>query len=45
MLSEVLQGFRKDADFYKARELMSHFPIVVMLGSNILIKSAEKYRY
>jgi len=44
ILTEVLQGFRNEADFHKARELMSHFPMVTMLGSSMAIKSAENYR-
>jgi len=44
ILTEVLQGFRKQSDFYKARELMRHFPVVTMLGSEMATKSAENYR-
>jgi len=44
ILTEVLQGFRKQSDFYKAQELMLHFPVVTMPGSKMAIKSAENYR-
>jgi len=44
ILAEVLQGFRKDADFHKAQELLSHFPTVSMLGPDMAVKSAENYR-
>jgi len=44
ILTEVLQGFRKDADFRKARELLSSLPVVAMLGPQAALKAAENYR-
>jgi predicted nucleic acid-binding protein len=44
ILTEVLQGFKNDRDFYKAKELLSHFRFMEMLGRELAIKSAENYR-
>ena len=45
ILTEVLQGFRSDKAFHKARELLSHFPFVEMLGPELAIENAENYRF
>jgi predicted nucleic acid-binding protein len=44
ILTEVLQGFKKESDFHKAEELLSSFPFMGMLGKELAIKSAENYR-
>ena len=44
ILAEVLQGFRSDRDFLKAKELLSNFLFMEMLGRELAIKSAENYR-
>jgi len=44
ILTEVLQGFRKESAFCKARELMNHFPAVTMLGPEMAIRAAKNYR-
>ncbi len=44
MLAEVLQGFRSDRDFFKARELLLSLHLVNMLDTTIALKSAENYR-
>lgn len=44
ILAEVLQGFRTDADFHRARELFLAFPVVTMLGEEMAVRSAENYR-
>jgi predicted nucleic acid-binding protein len=44
ILVEVLQGFKKDSDFKKAKELLSHFRSMEMLGQELALKSAENYR-
>jgi len=44
ILTEVLQGFRKDSDFHKARELLKAFPVVAMLGPEAAIIAAGNYR-
>lgn len=44
VLTEVLQGFRRDQDFTKARALMSAFETVNVLGSERAIRAAENHR-
>jgi len=44
ILTEVLQGFRRDTDFQRACELFRAFPVVSMLGPDLAIKSAGNYR-
>ena len=44
ILVEVLQGFKNDRDFQKAKEILSNFQIMEMLGRELAIKSAENYR-
>jgi predicted nucleic acid-binding protein len=45
ILVEVLQGFKSDRDFSKAKELLSHFQFMEMLGRELAVKSAENYRF
>ncbi len=45
ILAEVLQGFKSNRDFYKAKELLLNFRILEMLGQELAIKSAENYRF
>ncbi len=44
ILAEVLQGFKSDRDFCKAKELLSNFQFMEMLGRELAVKSAENYR-
>lgn len=44
ILTEVLQGFRRDKDFNKARELLGCFIFKEMLGMDIAVESAKNYR-
>jgi predicted nucleic acid-binding protein len=44
VITEVLQGFRTDADFRKARELMSAFDTVNVLGAERAVRAAENHR-
>jgi predicted nucleic acid-binding protein len=44
ILTEVLQGFRSDADYKTARELMTSLTVLEMLGQKMAIQSAENYR-
>jgi len=44
ILAEVLQGFRSDRDFRKAKELLLHFPFMEMLGRELAVQSAQNYR-
>ncbi|UCC39788.1 MAG: PIN domain nuclease [Candidatus Aminicenantes bacterium] len=45
ILTEVLQGFQRDRDFRKAKELLLNFPFMEMLGQELAIESAVNYRY
>ncbi len=45
VLVEVLQGFKNDRDFHKAKELLSNFQFMEMLGQELAIKSADNYRF
>jgi predicted nucleic acid-binding protein len=42
--AEVLQGFRSDAHYKTARELMSSLNVLEMLGQKMATKSADNYR-
>lgn len=44
ILAEVLQGFKSDRDFNKAKELLSNFRFTEMLGQELAIESAKNYR-
>ncbi len=44
VLTEVLQGFRSDADFETARSALGAFDVVPMLGYDLAIRTAENYR-
>ena len=44
VLAEVLQGFRDDADYRSARELLGGLTVFEMLGASRAIKVAENYR-
>ena len=44
ILSEVLQGFRNDNDYKKAKIILKEFPCLSLCGEDIAIKSAENYR-
>jgi len=44
ILTEVLQGFRKESEFKKAREVLSILPCKQLGGYDIAIQSAENYR-
>ena len=44
ILTEVLQGFRKDKEYKNAREVMDILACKQMGGYEIAIKSAENYR-
>ncbi len=44
ILTEVLQGFRKDSEFKKAKEVMSILPGKEIGGYDIAIQSAKNYR-
>ena len=44
ILTEILQGFRNDADFRRAVELLDCLEFRLMLGRAVALKSAENYR-
>ena len=44
ILTEVLQGFKKDGDFELARHHLLHFPVYSLNGLNSYIKAAQIYR-
>jgi predicted nucleic acid-binding protein len=44
MLTEVLQGFRKDRDFRRARSLLLGLSVLQIVDKDLAIKAAENYR-
>ena len=44
ILAEVLQGFRQDSDFEKARRTMGKFTQVNMVSPSLALQSARNYR-
>lgn len=45
ILSEVLQGFKTETSFKKAKELLSRFDFKEMVGERIATASARNYRF
>lgn len=44
VLAEVLQGFRRDRDWRKARQALLTFPVLPLSGVELALKSAANYR-
>jgi hypothetical protein len=44
ILAEVLQGFRSDADYEAAKELLANLTAYDLLGAALAIKTADNYR-
>lgn len=44
ILVEVLQGFRSDADYESASELLASLAVYDLLGARMAIKTADNYR-
>lgn len=44
ILTEVLQGFRSDADYQTARKLLTALPVMDMLGPERALRSADNFR-
>ncbi|HYE37630.1 type II toxin-antitoxin system VapC family toxin [Methylocaldum sp.] len=44
ILTEVLQGFRQDADFRTAKRLLMSLTVYDLLGTEQALKSAENFR-
>ena len=45
VLTEVLQGFRSDKEFRKAKTILLSFPCFDIGGKEIAIQSAKNYRF
>jgi len=45
ILSEVLQGFRSDRDFERARDALLRLPVLRIGGTELALASAENYRF
>ena len=45
VLTEVLQGFRSDKEFQKAKTILLSFPCFDIGGKEIAIQSAKNFRY
>ncbi len=44
ILAEVLQGFRQDSDYRKAKQLLTSLTVFEMLGADAAINSADNFR-
>lgn len=44
ILTEVLQGFRADADYRTAKQMLTSLTVFNMLGVDIAVKSADNFR-
>ena len=44
ILTEVLQGFRRDVEFQRAREMLEALEFREMLGKDMAFRSADNYR-
>jgi predicted nucleic acid-binding protein len=44
ILTEVLQGFRADADYHTAKRLLTSLVLFNLLGYEVAIKSADNFR-
>ena len=44
ILAEILQGFRKDSDFRKAKDALDLLDCYSLVNKQIAVKSAENYR-
>jgi hypothetical protein len=45
ILCEVLQGFRSESEFLKARQLLLSFPCQNISGQVLALQTAQNYRY
>ena len=45
VLTEVLQGFRSDKEFQKAKTILLSFPCFDIGGKEIAVQSAKNYRF
>jgi len=45
ILCEVLQGYRQQRDFERAKQALLRFPVYTIGGEEVALKSAENYRF
>ena len=45
ILAEILQGFKRDSDFKKAKEALDLLDCYALVNKQFAVKSAENYRY
>ena len=45
VLAEVLQGFKSDKEFVKAKTILLSFPCYEIAGKEIALKSAKNFRF
>ena len=45
ILTEVLQGFKSDKDFNKARSLMAAFEVHNLMSEHLAVQSAKNFRF
>ncbi|MBN1317675.1 MAG: PIN domain nuclease [Anaerolineales bacterium] len=45
ILTEVLQGFKDEADSQMAKTLLMRFPFMPLVGRTLALKSADNYRF
>lgn len=45
ILTEILRGFRKDRDYYTARDFLDFLECVQLGGKEMAMKSASNYRF
>jgi predicted nucleic acid-binding protein len=44
ILAEILQGFTRDADYRKARNLLASVPYTDLVGHDVALAAADNYR-
>ncbi len=44
ILAELLQGFARDADYHRARELLTDLPYMDLVGRELALAAADNYR-
>lgn len=44
ILAEVLQGFRRDADYTTAKQLLTSLTVFNLINSDLAIQSADNFR-
>jgi len=44
ILTEVLQGFRQDSDYFIAKQLLTSLTVFQLINNKLAVKSADNYR-